>query len=167
MTEGGRATFEVTLSEAPTATVTVSYATADGTATAGSDYTAGSGTVTFDPGDRTEPIEVQTLPDDEVEGSEAFTVELSGADYRWSRAGVIGVAVSRANGAIDYDSRQTGPSSLDARLNIVTPYIYVAPLDNVGVWGIVGIGTGDMTIFDTESRVLRNGGVTASSRTAA
>ena len=44
------ATFTVTLSPAnPTQAVTVNYATANGSATAGSDYAATSGTVTFDP----------------------------------------------------------------------------------------------------------------------
>src|SRR5262249_43489201 len=42
--------FTVTLSAASTQVVTVQYATADGTATAGSDYTAKSGTLTFNPG---------------------------------------------------------------------------------------------------------------------
>ena len=39
--------FAVTLSRASSSTVTVDYATSDGTATAGSDYTATSGTLTF------------------------------------------------------------------------------------------------------------------------
>ncbi len=45
------ATLTVTLSAASSKQVTVSYATANGTATAGSDYTAASGTLTFQPGD--------------------------------------------------------------------------------------------------------------------
>ena len=43
------ATFTVTLSSASTDTITVDYATQDGTAKAGTDYTAESGTVTFAP----------------------------------------------------------------------------------------------------------------------
>ena len=42
--------FPVTLSGPSSATVTVSYQTADGTAQAGSDYVAASGTLTFSPG---------------------------------------------------------------------------------------------------------------------
>ena len=43
--------FRVTLESASSGTVTVNYATADGTATAGEDYTATSGTLTFAPGE--------------------------------------------------------------------------------------------------------------------
>ena len=47
VTEGGIASFEVTLSSAATGAVTVSYATVDGTATAGADYTTTSGMLTL------------------------------------------------------------------------------------------------------------------------
>ena len=78
VTEGGTAEFTVTLSSAATRAVTVSYATADGTATAGADYTTTSGMLTFEVnGDRTQRVEVQTLPDTDQEGAETFTVQLS------------------------------------------------------------------------------------------
>ena len=48
---GEGAIFTVTLSKASTQTVTVNYTTLDGSATAGSDYVAQSGTLTFAPGD--------------------------------------------------------------------------------------------------------------------
>ena len=62
----------------PTADLTVSYATADGTATAGSDYTAKSGTLTFTrtaAGSQT--ITVQTTGDTFDESGETFTVTIS------------------------------------------------------------------------------------------
>ena len=78
VTEGGIASFEVTLSSAATGAVTVSYATVDGTATAGADYTTTSGMLTFEVnGDRTQRVEVPTLEDDEAEETETFTVQLS------------------------------------------------------------------------------------------
>ena len=79
VTEGGTAEFTVTLSSAATGAVTVSYATVDGTATAGADYTTTSGTLSFTPGQTTKRVEVQTLPDTDQEGAESFTVRLSGA----------------------------------------------------------------------------------------
>ena len=79
VTEGGTAAFTVTLSSAATGAVTVSYATVDGTATAGADYTTTSGTLSFTPGQTTKRVEVQTLPDTDQEGAESFTVRLSGA----------------------------------------------------------------------------------------
>ena len=59
-------------------TVTVNYATASGTATAGSDYTATSGTLMFSPNVMGETISVLIINDTVVEGNETFTVTLSG-----------------------------------------------------------------------------------------
>jgi chitodextrinase len=72
-------TFTVTLSQAATGPVTVHYATADGTATAGSDYTAGSGTVTFAAGEISKVISVSIIGDTLVEANETFSVALSAA----------------------------------------------------------------------------------------
>ena len=80
--DAGVLKFVVSLSVASSKTVTVNYATADGTATAGSDYTGASGVLTFAPGvTDSQTIEVQITDDaadDEVE-AETFTVGLSGA----------------------------------------------------------------------------------------
>ena len=56
----------------------MSYATVDGTATAGDDYTPTSGMLTFEvDGDRTQYVRVPTLDDDIAEETETFTVQLS------------------------------------------------------------------------------------------
>ena len=79
MQEGPNATlaFAVTLSRAPSGTVTVDYATADGTATAGSDYTATSGTLSFAAGETEKTVSVPVLDDGHDEGSETLTLTLS------------------------------------------------------------------------------------------
>ena len=59
--------------------VTVDYSTADGTALAGSDYVAVSGTLTFAPGQTAMTIIVPTLDDNVVEPTETFTLNLSNA----------------------------------------------------------------------------------------
>jgi Tol biopolymer transport system component len=73
------ATFNVTLSAAGAQTVTVAFATADGTATAGADYQASSGTLTFNPGDLARPVTVQVNGDTLDEANETFFVNLSNA----------------------------------------------------------------------------------------
>jgi len=71
------ATFAVTLSKASTKPISVSYVTGNGTATAGSDFTAASGTLTFSPGVTSQQITVKALGDTTVEPDETFTVTLS------------------------------------------------------------------------------------------
>src|SRR5262249_55201826 len=73
------ATFTVTLSTTSDRTVTVNYATADGTATAGSDYTAASGSLSFAPGQTSKTVSVNVLGDTVTEANETFAVNLSGA----------------------------------------------------------------------------------------
>jgi hypothetical protein len=73
------ATFSVTLSAASTETITVAYATGDGTATAGSDYRAASGTLTFAPGETEKTITVLVIGDRLPEPNETFAVNLSAA----------------------------------------------------------------------------------------
>jgi len=70
-------TFTVTLSQASTSSVTVKYATADGTAIAGSDYNAASGTLTFAPGETSKTITVAVRGDTVAESAETFRVVLS------------------------------------------------------------------------------------------
>ncbi|OJW61547.1 MAG: hypothetical protein BGO57_12650 [Sphingomonadales bacterium 63-6] len=76
-TEGGALTFTVSLSQINGGTVTVNYATADGTATAGADYTAASGSLTFLPGETSKTVTVATATDSNVEAAETFSLELS------------------------------------------------------------------------------------------
>ena len=68
--------FTVTLNPASTQTVTVDYATSDGTAEAGSDYIAASGTLTIEAGTTLNTITVAMIGDTVVEQDETFTVTL-------------------------------------------------------------------------------------------
>jgi hypothetical protein len=71
------AAFTVSLASPTAETTTVSYATADGTALAGTHYTATSGTLTFAPGETSKSILVQTLNDGTTDLTRSFTVTLS------------------------------------------------------------------------------------------
>jgi hypothetical protein len=81
ITEGDTGTksavFQVTLSRAADGQATVDYATADGSALAGADYTAVSGTLTFPVGVLNRTISVPIQADLEGEGNEAFYVDLT------------------------------------------------------------------------------------------
>jgi hypothetical protein len=71
------ATFKVTLDQAVGVEVKVDYATANGTATAGSDYVAKAGTVTFAPNDTSEDVTVLVNGDTVNEDDETFLVNLT------------------------------------------------------------------------------------------
>ena len=71
--------FAVSLSRASSGPVAVAYATTDGTATAGEDYTRTSGTLTFAPGETGKTVAVPVLDDAVDEGEETFTLRLSDA----------------------------------------------------------------------------------------
>ncbi len=73
------ALFLVELSHATTATVTVDFATSDGSATAGSDYTAAAGTLTFAPGETVREVAVVVSGETAIEDDETFFLDLSAA----------------------------------------------------------------------------------------
>ena len=98
--------FAVTLDEASETPVTVAYATSDGTATGGSDYTADSGTLTFAPGETAKTVEVAVLGDTEEEGAETLTLTLS------EPSGAI-LGDAEATGTID--GAESGATGMTAR----------------------------------------------------
>ena len=72
-------TFTVTLSAAYDQAVTMSFATANGTATTSDgDYTAKSGTLTFAPGETTRTITIEVKGDNKNESNEYFYLDLFG-----------------------------------------------------------------------------------------
>jgi hypothetical protein len=103
--------FPVTLSAASTQPVSVTYATADGTATAPSDYTAANGTLTFDPGETSKTISVNVAADLAIEQDEALAVTISGA------VGAT-IAGATATGRITNDDTQV-PVSAGAYKGII------------------------------------------------
>jgi hypothetical protein len=81
LVEGALAQFFVTLSAASSDTITVNYATADGTATTalppGGDYGGTGGTLTFFPGQTFKSVNVNTNSDTLDEADEYFFLNLS------------------------------------------------------------------------------------------
>lgn len=81
--------FTVSLDSASPTPVTVNYSTADGTAVAGTNYTAASGTLTFTPGLTAQTILVQTLDDGVANPNKNFTITLSSP---------VGATIARGQG---------------------------------------------------------------------
>ncbi|HNT26174.1 MAG TPA: family 16 glycosylhydrolase, partial [Anaerolineales bacterium] len=77
VTEGHTATITVTLDVVSSSPVTVTYATANGTALVGSDYLSSTGVLVFAPGETSKTFQVVTLSDEAQEGSETVLLALS------------------------------------------------------------------------------------------
>ncbi|MBP9850042.1 MAG: hypothetical protein KBC58_11460, partial [Flavobacterium sp.] len=73
----GTATVTVTLSASSTNVITVAYTTSNGTATAGQDYTATSGTLTFTAGQTSRTFTISIINDITVESTETINITLS------------------------------------------------------------------------------------------
>jgi len=73
----GSFALDVTRTNGSAGTVTVHYTTADATAKAPSDYTATSGTLTFNDGETSKPLSIPIIDDNTPEGLESFTLTLS------------------------------------------------------------------------------------------
>lgn len=117
--EGGSATFTFTLSQAATVPVTVSYATANLTASSAADYTATTGSFTFAVGQTSRQIAVTTRTDSVVEPDESFQMRI--------------VSVSGAAAAT--------PSSATATIKDVPPP--APPPVTTGSWTILVYMTGE------------------------
>lgn len=89
--EGGTSTITINRTGNTTVTSTVAFATSPGTASAG-DFTDADTTVTFDPGETTETINVALLQDTAAEGTETIAVALSGPT-----AATLGTAAATIN----------------------------------------------------------------------
>lgn len=79
MIEGETAVFTVSLSAPSGQVVTVNYATANGTAIAGREYAATTGTLTFAAGETTQTIRVAITPNAISSSSRSFKLNLSHA----------------------------------------------------------------------------------------
>ena len=81
-------TFTVSLSAPSTEGVTVQFSTVNGTATAGEDYIAASGTLTFAPGETVKTITFAVKADKKKESDEQFHLLLSERSMPSSRMGM-------------------------------------------------------------------------------
>ncbi|MFM6548257.1 MAG: FG-GAP-like repeat-containing protein, partial [Microcystis panniformis] len=105
VTEGNSGTtnavFTVSLSSAASTVVSVDYATANGTATAGTDYTAiPTTTLTFNPGETSKTITVAVNGDNQVELNETFFLNLSNLQANGSN---VTLADNQGQGTINND----------------------------------------------------------------
>lgn len=128
----GTATITVNLSRGASNPITVNYATSDGTATAGSDYTAASGTLTFTPGTISQSFTVPIANDTFGEANETVNVTLSaanGADLTAPTSAVLtisdddpfpAVQFAQASQSVDEDEA-SGKATVNVQLSAGVP----------------------------------------------
>lgn len=100
--EGSSLSFTVTRTGGLAMTHAVNYATANGTAVSGSDYTAASGTLTFTAGQTSKAVAVSTINDTVHENNETVLVNLS--------APTNGATISTSQGSGTINDNDTAPS---------------------------------------------------------
>lgn len=156
--DAGKAILTVTRQGANSGTATVAYATADGSAKAGKDYTAKSGTVTFGPGETTKRIEIAVSADKAKEGDETYSVALSNAS---------GAALGAPRTATVTIHDRT--KRLKATLHRLIGLKYVLAANANGTYRIKltlttgqakKLGLKKRTLISTGNRTLREGGNT-------
>jgi len=123
-----------------TGVVTVSYATADGTAAAGTDYTATTGTLTWDAGDlTTKVIDVPITNEGLTTGTKAFTLNLS------SITGGATLGTSSATVTIEDNDVSSSTVALSAGTYSVSENVGTATIPVV----LTGASSGTVTVSYT------------------
>jgi hypothetical protein len=132
-------TFTVSLAYASGQTITVDYATADGTATiANGDYTTASGTLTFAPGDTTQTFPVSIVTNTLDQPNRALLVNLSNADPTKAK-----IVAGQAQGVIYDDDGLPDPCTPIIRLQFPVP----APGQYCVGWNMAGNVAAGAAIF--------------------
>ncbi len=117
--ESKKLRFNVSAQPAPKSTVTVNYASANGTAKSGSDYVASSGKLTFAPGVTSQAVEVSVVGDRISENDETMSLTLSAPTGRGK------IARGSAIGTIIDDDQPTQDLTPDPI--VFTPLSHVEP----------------------------------------
>jgi len=146
----GTATFTVTLSAASGQAVSVNYGMSNGTATAGSDYAASSGTLTFAAGSTVQTITVPITNDTLAEATETFNVTLSGATNAT-------IALATGVGSI-IDNDQPPAIDLDSNNSTATGIGYATTFTENGSG--VSIADSDIKVTDVDSASLASATIT-------
>ena len=150
-------TFTVNLSAAASSSLTVNYATANGTATAGSDYIATSGILTFAAGEISKTVAVSVLGDTVNESNETFTLSLSSPN-----GATLGAITSTTATIINDDTVTINPDpgnpTLTPNTNIINDFVVL----QASTKAVAGAGEGNDTYLLSGSMIPAGQAITIS-----
>jgi hypothetical protein len=154
-------TFTVSLSRAYDLPVTVDYAMTDGSATAGLDYTAAGGPLTFAPGQTSQLITVAVNGDRVAEPDEAFSVNLTSTDSyaeisKRTGAGTIWDNEPRISIS---DAYNYGETTFTFTVSLAVPYdelvtVDFASVDGTAIAGVDYVATAGTLTFGVGETIL-------------
>ena len=124
--EGETMVFTVSLQSPGPRAVTVQYATVDGTATAGADYTSTSGQLVFSADETERQVSVPIVDDVEVEDNETFALAVHLADAAGSSASATGTVLENDVLTLSVTAPDVqeadGPATFTGSLSSASPY---------------------------------------------
>jgi hypothetical protein len=158
VTEGNEgmspADFTVSLAAPYDRPVTVNFATADGSATAGVDYTAATGSVTFEPGQTSKPLSVQVLGDRLGEPDETFVVTVSTPDSyaQVANSTVVGTIFDNEPRITISDAYNYGESTITFLVTLTVPSnepvtVTFSTVDGTAIAGVDYVATAETLTF--------------------
>jgi hypothetical protein len=140
---GGSVAISVTRTGGSAGAVSVDYATSDGSATAGSDYTASGGTLSFADGETSQSFSVAILDDTLSEGDEGFSLTLAnvvgGASL--GTPATANVTITDDDTPPTQDSNGDGLSDADAIALGLDPNDPDGDTDNDGISDVLEVGS--------------------------
>ena len=76
-----------------------------------------------------------------------------GFDYRPRPDALVGVAMARSRGDVDYEIDEVTTGEVDLDLTSVLPYAHWSPRADLEIWGLLGAGWGDAELEDEAGEV--------------
>ncbi|MDE2404407.1 MAG: hypothetical protein KGM17_07045 [Sphingomonadales bacterium] len=155
-TEGGNLVFTVSRAGTTTSAASVNYATADGSAAAGSDYNSASGTLNFAAGQTSATISVSTLNDSFIEGSETFAVNLYSPS---ANANILSGSAIGVIGDVAWSATITSGSSAVCYKGCLYQYGYssAGPMGSLSNTSLNGATITMITSFSSKINFALNG----------
>ena len=76
-----------------------------------------------------------------------------GLDHRADRDTVLGMAIAHTRGDADYEAEAVTTGAVDLEMTSVLPYAHWKPRPDLGLWGLLGVGRGEVGLEDEAGRV--------------